>query len=142
MKQLFKDVTDRIDSLGSLNWVDEDKGQMNFERPPVLFPAALVEIAIPKTHALNRKIQTHEVLLSVKLCFNFTGNTNTDTPALERDKSLAFYDIVEAVKNSLQGWNNNSFNALNFEGMHPQKRPDAYKVQELVFSTSYKDTNE
>lgn len=141
MKQLFIDLTDRLETLDLLRWIDEDKGQMNFDRPPIPFPAALTELQIPKTHDLNTKVQAHEVIVNVRLCFDFMGNTNKETPEDARLKSLGYYDIVEAVKNSLQGWSGESFNSLSFKGMYPEKRPDAYKIMVLAFATGYKDTN-
>ena len=141
MKNIFESITERLDTIPELKWVDEDKGQMNFERPPVLFPAALVDIQLPKTDDLNAKMQNCQVVITVRLCFDFNGSTNTKAPASARAKSLAYYDLAEKVYKKLQGWGTNEFNPLSRKQFLPEKRPDAYKVVAVPFTTSFRDTS-
>lgn len=139
MKQVFLDVTAQLDTALSLKWVDEDKGQMNFERPPVLFPCALVDIQITNAEKMGGKLLRCDALVTVRMGFDFTGNTSTKTPAEARAKSLEYYDIVEEVKKKLNGWSGGNFNALEFKNFYPEKRPDGYKVQAMVFATQFLD---
>ncbi|NJB36378.1 hypothetical protein [Croceivirga sp. JEA036] len=143
MKQLFKDITERLDGIAELNWVDEEKGQMNYtgayDRPPLVFPAALVTLSIPGTQGLNDKKQIAQLQLAITLCFDFSGNTNSKTPTVERDKSLAYYDVVDAVYKALQGWSSGRFNPLDRISFRPIPRPDGYKTVQLVFASGFKD---
>ena len=141
MKNIFKAVTARLDTIPSLKWVDEDKGQMNFASPPVSFPCALVDIQLPKTENLNAKIQDCDALITIRLAFDFSGNTSSSTPAIARDKSLAYYDIVEEVYKALQGWGTAEFNPLERKSFVQEKRPDGYKVVAIPFETAYRDTS-
>lgn len=140
MKAIFKEITALLDEIPALKWVDEDKGQLNFERPPVLFPCALVEIQINKTEDLNRKIQNCDAIILVRLAWNFNGETSTKTPELARDKSLQYYDDVEAVRQKLHGYESNHFNALSRKQFYPEKRPDAIKVVAMPFAFSFRET--
>ena len=143
MKDLFKAVTARLETtVPALKWIDEDKGQLNFERPPVQFPCALIDIQLPKTEDLNRKLQQCQAIVTVRLAFDFSGNTSSVTPALEREKSLAYYDVVEDVKNALQGWAGVDFNSLSRKSFYQEKRPDAYKVVAMPFATEFHDAVE
>lgn len=137
MKELFKAITARLDTVAALKWVDEDKGQLNFERPPVLFPCALVEIQLPKTQDMNSKIQDCDGLITVRLAFDFAGNTSTITPLAAREASLAYYGVVEEVRKALQGWTDGSFNPLSRKSFYQEKRADAYKVVAIPFSTKF-----
>ena len=137
MKELFKAITARLDTVPALKWVDEDKGQMNFERPPVLFPCALVDIQLPKTQDLNRKLQDCDAVITVRLAFDFSGNTSTITPVAARELSLAYYGVVEEVWKALQGWTDGDFNPLSRKSFYQEKRADAYKVVAIPFLTSF-----
>lgn len=141
MKSIFKAVTAQLETVAALQWIDEDKGQMNFERPPVLFPCALVDIQLPKTTDLNSKIQNCDAIITVRLAFDFHGNTNSKTPAAAREKSLAYYDVVDEVKKALQGWSTAEFNPLSRKSFYQEKRPDAYKVVAIPFATAFRDDN-
>ena len=142
MKAIFLEITALLDEIPALNWVDEDKGQLNFERPPVLFPCALVEIQITNTEDLNRKIQNCDAILTVRLAWNFNGETSTKTPELARDKSLQYYDDVEAVRTKLHGYESDHFNALSRKQFYQEKRPDGIKVVAIPFAFDFRETNE
>jgi len=139
MKTLFKAITAQLDTIPELKWVDEDKGQMNFERPPILFPAALVTIALPRTRNLTDKKQDTNALISVKLCFDYSGETSMVTPTVARDKSLGYYDIVEKVYKALQGFSTENFNPLVRNNVQPLPRPDGYKTTVIPFTTEFLD---
>lgn len=140
MKGLFTAVTAKLETLPALKWVDEDKGQMNFERPPVVFPCALVDIQLPNTEDLNSKMQDCDAVVTVRLGFDFSGNTNTKTPAAARERSLKYYDVVDAVYNLLQGWSGGEFNPLSRKSFVQEKRPDGYKVVAIQFGTAFRQS--
>jgi hypothetical protein len=136
MKAIFVAITAKLEE-SAMRWVDEDKGQMNFENPPVIFPAALVEIDIPTIETLSRKAQNMEPTVTVRLCFDFIGKTSNATPKIARDKSLAYYDQVQEVYELLQGFEGASFNPLELKSLMQEKRPDGYKVVALRFGTEF-----
>ncbi|WP_425628854.1 hypothetical protein [Cellulophaga lytica] len=137
MKTLFKEITAKLDAVASIKWVDEDKGQMNFERPPVLFPAALVTISLPSTRNITISKQQASAQIAVKLCFNYGGNTNSVTPDTDRDRSLQYYDVVDEVYKALQGFSSPHFNALERRAFNHILRPDEHKTVVLTFTTDF-----
>ena len=140
MKTLFKAITAQLKTVTELKWIDEDKGQMNFTKPPVLFPAALVTISYPSIQNLNNTKQRVSANITVKLCFDYGGNTNIETPEIARDQSLGYYDIMEAVHEALQGFTTGEFNELKRVNVLPILRPDAYKTTSVLYSTEFLDT--
>ena len=133
MKQLFKDVTAALDETGLFRWVDKDKGQMNFENPPILFPAALVTISVPQRQNINRLKQACRAQIRIKLCYDWGGNTSGVTPQAQRDASLKYYDDIDAVWEKFQGWSTANINPLECQGNFPLARPDQYTTEEIVF---------
>ena len=141
MKKVFLDITEKLDNIQTLQWIDEDKGQLNFERPPVLFPCALVDIQLPKTDNLNARMQRCDMLITVRVAFDFSGNTSKGTPEAARAKSLEYYDIVEEVYKALQGYATPNFNPLERKSFYQEKRPDGYKVVAIPFTSEFRDTS-
>lgn len=142
MKKIFKAITAQLDTVAALKWIDEDKGQLNFERPPVLYPAALITLSIPASRNMNRTLQSATLQVAVKLAFDFGGNTNAITPEEARDASLAYYDTVELVYKALQGFSTSEFNALERINFVPLPRPDAKKVMQMTFTSSFQDNSQ
>lgn len=141
MKTVFNDILKKIESdIPEIKWADYDRGQMNFERPPVVFPAALIKIQVPNADNLNNSIQLANAIVSVKLCFDFTGNTSVATPEVERLKSLDYLTLVEKLYKTLQGWSTDEFNPLSRTNNYEQDRPDNYKVNITDFKTSYHES--
>lgn len=140
MKTIFKEITAQLDTVLALRWADEQKGQMNFERPPVAFPAALVTLAVPQVKAITDTVSHAKLQVQVMLCFDFMGDTSNQTPQESRDKSLEYYDAVEEVKAALKGFEGSNFNALEWvSGPVPIHRADAYKTVALTFSSAFND---
>lgn len=139
MKTIFKETVARLEAqVPELLWIDKEKGQMNFNDTPVLFPAALLTLSWRTRTDVTDTSQFKDLVVQVKLCFDFTGNTNHKTPAVHRDKSLAYYDIVEKVHAALQGWSGSEFGPLSSISLNPIPRPDAYTTEVLAYSGSFR----
>lgn len=141
MKTIFNDIFNRLlAEVPELKWIDLDKGQMRIERPPILFPAALIKIQIPRSDNLNETRQLVDAQITVKLCFDYTGETSAITPEAARLTSFEYYDMVDTVWAKLQGWRTAEINSLKRTGQFDEERPDAYKQTNIVFTTSYHET--
>lgn len=138
MKTTYQNILNRlIAEVPELKWIDLDKGQMRFDRPPIVFPAALISIQIPRSENLNDTRQLVNAQVSIKLCFDFTGYTDASTPEAQRLNSLSYFDLVDKVFSKLQGWGTAEINPLERINQYDEQRPDAYKVSVITFSTAY-----
>lgn len=141
MKTIYQDVLKRLEAqIPSLRWIDLDKGQMRHERPPIVFPAALIKLQIPRADNLNQNKQLVDGQISIKLCFDFTGYTDANTPEEHRLNSLAYFDVVDLVYSKLQGWGTSEMNTLARINQYEEERPDAYKVTVITFSTQWHES--
>jgi hypothetical protein len=120
-----------------IRWVDLDKGQMNFERPTIVFPAALISIKIPQAENINRTLQRAYAIVTIRLCYDFTGNTSLSTPEAERLKSFAYLGSTDKIYSKFQGWGTAEINPLERTNSFDEQRPDAYKVNSTSFKTDY-----
>ena len=137
MKEIYKDILEALKDVAQLKWVDLEKGQMNSSKPTVAFPAALISIYLPKTNNITKEKQNVDCQITVRLCFNFTGSTNSKMTTAERDKSLAYFEIADAVFNALQGYETENMNSLERINAVEEVRPDDYKVLQQSYRTSY-----
>jgi len=138
MKTIYQAILNQLQAqVPSLKWIDLDKGQMRFEKPPIVFPAALIGLQVARAENLNQTKQLVNAQITIKLCFDFTGNTDASTPEEHRLNSLAYFDLVETVFNKLQGWATAEMNPLERSNQFDEQRPDAYKVTTITFSTNY-----
>lgn len=138
MKNIYLNIMDQLQAeVPELFWVDMQKGQMNYQRPPVLFPAALVKIQLPKASNMNRSKQMCEAMITVDLCFDYNGNTDMTTPESARLESMKYMDIKEKVFAKLQGFKTDEMNALERVNEYEEPRPDGYKVTSISFMTSF-----
>jgi len=140
MTTIYESLLARLSAqVPELKWIDLQKGQMNYERPTIVFPAALISIQLTNCENLNSKKQRCDVIITVDLCFDFTGNTSISTPEAERLKSLAYFAVVEKTYANLQGWGTAAFNPLSRTNVIDPPRPDAYKVVKNVFKSAFHD---
>jgi len=141
MINIYEKLFAKLSEVAELNWIDMDKGQLDYyeTRPSVQFPCALISVQLPKCDDIGAKKQNCQALITVRLAFDFTGNTSAATPAAERAKSLAYLNLCEAVYKKLQGWKDAGFNALSRQSYREEKRTDHYKVGYMPFTTSFID---
>lgn len=138
MTTIYESILARLTAqVPELKWIDLEKGQMNYERPTIVFPAALIGISLPKIENLNQKKQVCEAYVTIKLCFDFTGNTSVSTPEATRLASLAYFDLCDKIFNVLQGWGNGEMNPMSRINVAEELRPDAYKAVKIIFKTAF-----
>lgn len=139
MKDIFKYCRTELMGVAGLNWVDMDKGQLSASgnRPPVEFPAALLRVDYPQTQDMSKAKQMCTCRITVRLAFDFYGDTDQLTQEQELDQSLSYFDTVLQAHNALQGKiENGVFNRpLQRISQTEESRNDGIKVLNLVYTT-------
>ncbi|MBF1475527.1 hypothetical protein [Prevotella pallens] len=141
-KVFFLAVTNHIAAnVSQIKWVDADEGQLNVAcRPPVAFPACLVDISYPQCESLSGGVQRIRARVELRVVFAIQGSTNAAAPASVRERSLARFDVLEALHKALQWWNGGGlFNPLKRISSTPERRADDLKVYRVVYETEFFD---
>lgn len=137
--ELFIQVTDLLTEVPELKWIDMDFGQMESDqRPPVTYPCALVAIDLPEIREIGQGVQKPRVLINVKLCFNYEGETSTRTAPAVKSRALAYYGAVKEVYKKLQGKRLGT-GTLKRRSQIETAHPLRIKMVDLVFETEYVD---
>lgn len=140
MEKIFTSIADHLDTeVTELRWVDMQKGQMNFEKPPVVFPCALIKVIIPASDNITKKLQSVNGVVEVSYCFDFTGKTNNKMLKTQREKSLTYLRTVDKAHKALQAFETNYFSNLQRTSAIEQERPDGYKVLMVSYTTTYRE---
>ena len=141
-KVFFLAVTNHIAAnVSQIKWVDADEGQLNVAcRPPVAFPACLVDISYPQCESLSGGVQRIRARVELRVVFAIQGSTNVAAPTAVRERSLARFDVLEALHKALQWWNGGGlFNPLKRISSTPERRADDLKVYGVVYETEFVD---
>ena len=141
-KVFFLAVTNHIAAnVSQIKWVDADEGQLNVAcRPPVAFPACLVDISYPQCESLSGGVQRIRARVELRVVFAIQGSTNAAAPAAVRERSLARFDVLEALHKALQWCNGGGlFNPLKRISSTPERRADDLKVYRVVYETEFFD---
>ena len=141
-KDFFIAITDHIKtSVPQIKWVDADEAQLNVSvRPPLAFPACLVDISYPQCESLSGGSQRIRARVELRVVFTLQGSTNAAAPASVRERSLVRFDVLEALHKALQWWNGGGlFNPLKRISSTPERRTDDIKVYKVVYETDFFD---
>ncbi|MGB4776138.1 MAG: hypothetical protein WBP45_13245 [Daejeonella sp.] len=141
MKLIYNKIIELLGEIPEIQWTDLDKGQLEFykTRPAVQFPCALVKIELPRCDDEGNKIQQCTALITIRLGFDFTGETTSITPEPNRTSALAYFDIVEKVYQKLQGFSNDQLSTFSRKRCFEENRNDGLKVINIPFETEFED---
>ncbi|OQB81401.1 MAG: hypothetical protein BWX87_00666 [Bacteroidetes bacterium ADurb.Bin123] len=140
-KEVIILISNRLKSqVPAIKWIDIDTGQLDIltQRPPVAFPACLVDLTYPQCDDTGEHIQIVTANVILRLAFDFTGATNSASPV--RETSLGFLDVIEAVHEALQGWSNSALSSFSRINAQPERRKDGLKVYRITYQTAFSET--
>ena len=137
MKKLFETITELLSQIPNLKWVDFDCGQLLEEKPPVLFPCALVDINLPDCEDVSRSTQRVYASFTIRLAFKAMGETHAATPMPKRQLALSYFDIVEKVYFKIHGFKNESFYNFSRTGLRSENLRKGLKTIAIDFSTAF-----
>lgn len=126
--------------LKKIRWVDMDKGQLEFydTRPAVAFPCALIKVEIFRTENLGNNIQRCYGRGTIRLAFDYVGETSAQTPEALRQQSLEYFEMLKAVYLAIQGKTGGA-GKFDRQSAVEENRPDGLKVLNMPFTTIWLD---
>ena len=126
--------------LKKLRWVDMDKGQLEFyeTRPAVAFPCALIKVEITKTENLGNNVQRCFGRGTIRIAFDYVGETSAKTPEALRQQSLEYFELLKGVYLAIQGKIGGT-GKFDRQSAAEENRPDGLKVLNMPFTTVWID---
>lgn len=142
-KQLFKLVQTRItEELPTLRWIDANEGQLNVaERPPLAYPACLIEMSYPTCRELGAGNQQVTAEFRLTIVLEPLGSYNSRAPREISAIAMGSLDLLGALHKALQWWTADGlFMPMRRERVTPIARRDGLRVYEAVYQLDYLDT--
>ena len=139
MRELFLKATELVKLVPAIKFSDLDKGQIdNYDqRPAVAFPAVLLKIELPNTADIGGKKQQCQARVTLRIAFDYTGQTSCNTPSEALEQSLSYFDVVDELYQVFQGYFGEGFTRFSRLNLTEEKRKDGLKVVNMPFSTTY-----
>lgn len=141
-KQFFLAVADRIkQQVPRIRWIDLDEGQFSTsQRPPVAFPACLIDIAYIHCDTTTGGRQRIQATVTLRVAFLIEPTTNAAAPAYVRPAAMQRFDILESLHHALQWWSGgNLFNPLRRTTATPERTSNGLKVYRITYTTEFYD---
>lgn len=141
LAELYDKITTQLVAMGTIKWFDVDMGQLENERLPLKYPAALIKIGdvIWKDNVGSPQIGT--VTLSIKIVFRF--EVEQDFLKIEaggRKEVRSYLDFVKVVHDNMTTVTGTSFNTLRrFNQYHLEvKSKELLWIQVLQYQCNIK----
>lgn len=138
--QIFTAIQDRITAQAPLiKWIDHDFGQLEEDRPAVLYPCALIEWGQIGYEPLSGVAQTATATITITIGTSPVTNSNSITPIQFREKALEFFEAAQQVANALNGWEPTGFGRMTRIASDRGDTPPNLRTRVLVFQLAYNE---
>jgi hypothetical protein len=137
---LFLAVQTQIAAVASVKHVDQDLGQFEDERPPVTFPAVLIDVDNFIFSDAGENIQLANGQLILRIGFPPYSASSNVVPTQYKQSAINYYDIEYAIHAALQGWSpGDAFGKLDRVSARTEKRTDNLRVRIVTYSIAFED---
>lgn len=141
MKAIYTALLGQLQIITQLKYIDMDTGQLEVgfaetKRPPIAYPAALISIAVNRQQDITEVSQ----LCNARVTVRIADDTYMRTAAhqSERSRSLQIYDLVEEVRECLQGYTGEeTFSPLSRQSQERERQSNGLFVYRLDFETTF-----
>jgi hypothetical protein len=144
MKTVYSSLLKRLnEKVPSVRWVDIDAGQLEGngkDRPPIAFPAVLVDIAVTRCRDLTDTIQACEARITLRVAFDplSIGRTAANAPEDVREAALNPYDVISDIYAALQGFGTQHFDTFSRISGEKEGRSDLF-IYKMIFRCEFDD---
>ncbi|MDL1913034.1 MAG: hypothetical protein FDW93_00690 [Bergeyella sp.] len=116
--QIFLDIEKRIsEKVPQIRFIEQQLGQLHqigeTERPPLSYPAVLIDFPHSGYSNMAGSIQLGEVQILLQLVFESHSSTWNKAPEEVKKKGLEYLETEQKLYAALQGWSQAYFTPLN-----------------------------
>ncbi|RAV56687.1 hypothetical protein DIU36_14900 [Mucilaginibacter rubeus] len=140
MKTTFLTTRNLISQIPSITWVDKDKGQLeNYDSMPPIPPnSVLITVNINRTQEIGDGRKIWFVSIIIRFYADVVkSETSNKAPDEAVERSLKYYDDVEAIYDKLQDYTDNELDTFNMQSAAEESRRDGLTIMRFVFNTSF-----
>ena len=141
------------DNNSILRTIDHDMQQLNFDEPPISFPAGLIGSFNFNFTNEAENVQIGMGSITINLVFRPFSPSTVFTPQEFKEKAIAYYDLEQLIHLKLQGWSPSYLDDNNIDlleditgkmirtNARSLPRNDDIIVRQLTYSLTIEDTS-
>ena len=141
MKNIFLSIQEKLSGVSELKHIDKNWGQLLYEKPPVKFPCALLDVAEIDYSQLGNLAQTADDVAVEIIIANFRL-TPSSGKAPRKHNSYAVFDIIKDIHEILHGWTNGEFQPLIRVKLKKLDAASGYEIYRVIYLTSWREFKE
>lgn len=139
MKEVFKDILERLKAIPEFRYVGEDWGQLNFEQPPVDWPCALIDLGNAEFSSEGMKAQQVEATVNITIADIRYHSVSSVLPPEQEAKAFEIFDLIAKVNKLLHGTGGENYSRLCRVSLKKMLREDAVREFVMTYKFNYTD---
>lgn len=149
MKEIVEQIQERLQEVESLQYVDENWGQLDYysPNPPVKWPCVLIDIASAQfdnigidKNQVPKQRQMGTMMIELRIANLRLTNTSGRAPRLQKDYARSIFNIIQDVHEALHGWSpNEKTSRLIRQSVNRVRRDDGVQEYSVMMSCEEND---
>jgi len=141
MKNIFLSIQGKLSEITELKHIDKNWGQLLYEKPPVKFPCALLDIAEIDYSQLGNLAQTADDV-AVEITIANYRLTPSSGKAPHKQNSYAIFSIIKDIHQLIHGWTNGEFQPLIRVKLKKVEAAYGYEIYRVIYLTAWREFKE
>jgi len=136
MKNIFLSIQKKLSEVTELKHIDKNWSQLLYEKPPVKFPCALLNITGINYSQLGVLAQDANGIVEITIANHRLKNSSGKAP--RKEEAYMVFDVIEKMHQLLQGWTNNEFQPLVRTSIQKLDASYCYEIYKVSYQTSWR----
>ena len=139
MKTLYLKLIELLSEIPELKYIDLNCGQLQMEKPPLAYPAVLINLSAAVDTQVQDFFQIIAANMELTICVKMLSESNSNTPEDVREKALNYMDLSEKIYHKLQGYQDAKFDSFSRKSITDQNLRKGLKTTVQRFETSWQE---
>ena len=139
MKALYLKLIELLSEIPEVKYADLNCGQLQMEKPPLAYPAVLINISSQTTDDVQDIFQILTGNIELTICVKMLSESNSLSPEVVREKALEYLDLSDKIYRKLQGYEDQTFDSFSRKSITDQNLRKGLKTTVQRFETSWRE---
>lgn len=137
MKTLYLKLIELLSEISELKYIDLNCGQLQEEKPPIAYPAVLINLNSNSTD-IDGLFQMYTGTIELTIVCKILSESNSNAPQDVRERSLNYLELSEKIWEKLQGYNDFDFDKITRLTVRDQNIRKGLKTSVQTYETSWR----
>ncbi len=139
MKKLYLQLLELLSEIPEIQYVDLNYGQLQEEKPPISYPAVLVNLSSQTLDDVQDIFQILSGTMELTVIYKMAGESNGNAPKEAQEQALAYLELSEKIYRKLQGFEDNGFDVFKRNSIRDVAMRKGLKTAVQIFETSWRE---